>query len=96
MIFLSRIHVVGHSMQPTISSGQSVLVSGIPYVFKNPKVGDIVLVKGQGKKHLVKRIARIQNNTYFVRGDNPKDSLDSKDFGVVERKNLIAKVLVML
>jgi len=83
-------------MQPIISSGQSVLVSSIPFLFKKPKVGDIVLIKGKDKKHLVKRIARIQNNTYFVTGDNPKDSLDSKDFGFVERKNIIAKMLMLL
>lgn len=95
MIFLSRITVVGHSMEPTIASGQSVIVSGVLYLFKRPKIGDIVLLKRQEKK-LLKRIIEIKDKKYFVAGDNVRDSLDSKKFGWIAKDQIIGKLIYKL
>lgn len=93
MIFLSRVIVIGHSMEPTILPGQSVVVSGMPYFFHKPKVGDIILIKIKGKKNLLKRISQIKDSTYFVTGDNSKDSLDSNKFGWITKKQIFGKMV---
>ena len=94
MLLLYRVTVLGHSMEPTISNGSNVLVSSVPYLFTQPKLGDIVLFTSNlhGKKFL-KRITSIENNTYFLRGDNTNDSLDSRKFGSVEKKDILGKVI---
>ena len=83
-------------MEPSILSGQSVLVSNIPYIFSKPKIGDIIAFKKK-EKIFIKRIAKINpsadGNKYFALGDNRKDSLDSKSFGWVDRKELVGKVI---
>ena len=39
---------------------------------------------------------RIPNDTYFVMGDNRTDSLDSRSFGVVQRKQILGKTSFVL
>jgi signal peptidase I len=90
-MLLTRFRIIGHSMEPQIKSGETVLVSGIPYWFKTPKINDIVAFKDK-KKVLIKRIVRITGDKYFVAGDNKKDSLDSRDFGFISRKQISGKV----
>ncbi|MBQ8164928.1 MAG: signal peptidase I [Clostridia bacterium] len=36
-------HVIGPSMNPTLESGQNVLISRLPYLFDEPRSGDIVV-----------------------------------------------------
>jgi signal peptidase I len=83
-------------MEPTIKNGESVLASGIPYLFSKPKVGDIVVFR-RGGKVFIKRVVKIDPSSdgdrYFVKGDNEKDSLDSRVFGWIERKDIIGKLI---
>lgn len=84
-------------MLPTYTSHTRVLVSKISYVFVPPRRGDIIIIKHPTeKKELIKRIAQIKGTTYFVRGDNKKQSIDSKTFGWIEKKDIIGKVLFIL
>lgn len=92
MFLLSRFIVSGHSMEPTLQQGQNVLVSSIPYFFSKPKVGDIVSFKKTGKV-FIKRISGIDEDKYFVSGDNKKDSMDSRRFGWILKKDIIGKVV---
>jgi len=91
MLLLTRFRIVGHSMQPQIKNGQTVLVSSIPYWFKIPRINDIVAFKVAGKI-LIKRITNIKNDKYFLEGDNQKDSLDSGEFGYLPRQAILGKV----
>lgn len=94
MLFFALFKVYGHSMMPTISPGQRVAVSGIPYLFSKPKKGDIVLIKDlQNNAYFIKRIAYIHANTYTVLGDNPYDSKDSRQFGRIHYSAIVGKVL---
>lgn len=95
-MLLSLFKVYGHSMEPTIRNGSMVLCSGIPYLFSKPKVGDIALFSNKKKKAFVKRIQRIEGGRYVCMGDNKVDSLDSKSFGPIVRRNIIGKVVVIL
>ena len=83
-------------MEPNISFGQSVLVSNIPYIISKPKIGDIIAFKKK-EKIFIKRIVKINpstdGNKYFALGDNKKDSLDSQEFGWVDRKEIVGKVI---
>lgn len=79
-------------MKPAILEDQKILVSSIPYFFSKPKKDDIVAFKLDSKT-FVKRIQSTNGNNYFLQGDNKNDSLDSRKFGVVERKDILGKVI---
>jgi type IV secretory pathway protease TraF len=79
-------------MQSTIVNGQKVLVSSIPFIFSNPKKNDIVAFR-LGNEIFIKRISKIENNKYFLEGDNKNDSFDSRKLGTIERKNILGKVI---
>lgn len=94
MLLLSRFIVFGHSMTPAIKDKTSVLISGIPYFFSNPKVGEIIVFKEKKTgKAFLKRIQKIKGNKYFVLGDNKRDSLDSNKIGWIQRKDIVGKVI---
>jgi phage repressor protein C with HTH and peptisase S24 domain len=92
-MLLSKFRVYGHSMEPTIKNGQSVLV--LSYLFIKPRIKDVIAFKTENKV-FIKRIAKYQNNKYFLIGDNLKDSLDSRSLGFIEKKDIIGKVLKIL
>lgn len=90
-MLLSRIKVVGRSMEPTLRHNQEILASSIPFIFKKPKVGDIVILKR--KNCIIKRIAKIKNNKFFISGDNKNESIDSRHFGWVGKREIVGKVI---
>lgn len=89
--------VSGSSMNPVISHGDIIICSILPYVFSNPKIGDLVvfLDKKRGER-FVKRIQKIKKDTYFCTGDNSGESLDSRILGWVEKKDILGKVLYII
>ena len=94
MTILSRFIISGHSMEPTLKTKDTVLVSFLPYLFSTPKKGDIVAIKDpRDNKVLIKRITNIENNTYFIEGDNKQHSTDSRKFGMIGRDLIIGKVI---
>lgn len=89
-----RFIVRGSSMSPTYNEGDRLFVSHIPYLLSPPKTNDVVIVKDpRTSRLLLKRITKIKSDAYFVTGDNPKVSTDSRTFGEVARKSIIGKVL---
>lgn len=76
-------------MIPTLKPDQEVIVSSLPYLFLEPKTGDIIAFR-EGEKFIVKRINLVKSNKYFVKGDNQKDS---KDYGWIEKNKIIGKVV---
>ncbi len=81
-------------MIPTLNPGDIVLVSPLPYFFKNPEIGDLILCEDpRDKRPIIKRLADIKNKKFFLIGDNVSRSTDSKVFGLVERNNIKAKVI---
>lgn len=86
--------VRGESMRPTLLPGQKVLVNKFSFFIVNPKPGDIVVVKNPDDGRLViKRVDKIEKGKYFVLGDNPKKSTDSRSFGAVVKKAIVGKVI---
>lgn len=84
-------------MEPKIKDTDTILVSFIPFLFKNPAVGDIVAFASKKEKViLVKRIKKVNNNKYFVYGDNKNDSYDSRKFGEITKDQIIGKFIYKL
>ena len=79
-------------MQPALRFGQEVLISSVPYFFRKPATGDIIVFKKK-KKLFIKRIHMVTDDTYEVRGDNSKDSLDSDSFGNVLKQEIVGKLI---
>lgn len=89
MVLIARFKVSGHSMLPTLKPGQEILVSNMPYLFFKPKPGDLVTFK-DGNKFIVKRIKLVTGHRSLVTGDNQNDS---KDYGWINKKQIIGKVI---
>jgi signal peptidase I len=78
-------------------------VVALKYVLVSPARGDLVVFHAPIKARaacglmpgviLIKRIARIVNGRYFLRGDNAGASCDSRVWGTVPRGNLIGRVV---
>lgn len=96
MLFLSKFKATGHSMEPLIKNGEKIIVSSIPYLFESPKINDIVVVRLKDDLILIKRIIKIVNGKYFLLGDNKKDSMDSRSFGNLSRKQILGKMIYKL
>lgn len=90
----SRFIISGNSMYPTLRPGQSVVSSNWHYFFRKPKKGDIVVLKQNGR-FIVKRLQKASGRHIFVVGDNQKESTDSREYGAIDKKNLIGKVVFM-
>jgi nickel-type superoxide dismutase maturation protease len=90
-MLLSRFKVAGCSMMPTLKHNQIVFASSIPFFFKKPKIGDIVIL--QYGRCIIKRIAGAKENKIFVVGDNEKRSTDSREFGWIDKRKIIGKVI---
>lgn len=76
-------------MSPFLKSGDIVLVSK----FGKVKPGDVVVFKIKNAVY-VKRIEKKKENKYFLIGDNKKESIDSRKFGWIDKKDIIGKVIV--
>ncbi|HLC59288.1 MAG TPA: signal peptidase I [archaeon] len=80
------------SMEPYLKSGDYVVINKMSYSFKNPAKGDVIVFK-HVDKFLVKRIGKIIEDGYFVRGDNVKLSNDSRHFGPIDKKSIVGRVV---
>ena len=81
-------------MNPTLKDGEVVLVDREAKV----GVGDIVVAKHPVENgEVVKRVERInERGHYFLMGDNPDDSIDSRHYGAVTREYIKGKVVARL
>jgi|SRR5581483_324847 len=80
-MFLSLFKVAGNSMLPTFKPGQLLLVSSIPYLFKKPKVGDVVVVKDpRDGKPLLKRITEIVQSRHSGKRSDSRIPLGIRRF----------------
>lgn len=134
--FMTSISCVGQAMEPSIESGNQVLVNRFVYAVTSPKQGDVIVFKPNGneKSHyymrrvigvpgdtvqvkngvvyvngelyktgigneqmdfagLAEEEITLQNNEYFVLGDNRNASEDSRnaDIGNIHLENIYGK-----
>lgn len=84
--YCTEVRVEGNSMQPTLQPNQRVCAYQ-----EEPQVNDLVVFKCKncGIEHeAIKRLMKIENNCYWVEGDNSKNSFDSREFGFLCKDNL--------
>jgi len=81
-------------MAPTLDDGDWILVEDDYYQYSEPIIGEVVLVEHPEKIGfiMVKRIAAQQGEGFVVLGDNPTQSTDSRQFGLLNRSQLKARV----
>ncbi len=83
-------------MEPTFKNGDKILATNIFYLFRPPKVNDVVVFKDNDNKIFIKRIVDIRDKSYILLGDNKKDSLDSRQFGNIQRNQILGKFIYKL
>ena len=79
-------------MLPNLTPNEKALISSLPFFFKSPSIGDIVAFR-EDDKIFVKRIKFIKEDKFFLEGDNNKDSLDSRSFGFIFKKQILGKLI---
>ena len=92
--YRQHLRVVGNSMESTISKGDLIIYKKI-----NPKnldlnIGDIVVASHPTikSKLIIKRIYKIHQNKFELRGDNFLNSTDSREWGLIELDLIVGKV----
>jgi len=75
-------------MAPALHAGQLV----IGRQTRELRPGDVVIVSHDGLEK-IKRIEKQQGDLIYLLGDNPAASTDSRDFGWVQARSIIAKVV---
>ena len=86
-ILLRRVR--SRSMAPKLRPGQLVIATSL---FRRLHAGQVVIVE-RDNKQLIKRIELIESDKLFVIGDNLAASVDSRQFGWLDRQAVIARVL---
>jgi nickel-type superoxide dismutase maturation protease len=85
--------VHGESMMPTLSPGDRVLVDLWSYRARAPRPGEVALVYDPRGVAIVKRVVSGNQGAFFVVGDNPAASVDSRAFGDVPRERFRGRVV---
>jgi signal peptidase I len=90
---LRFLKIMGDSLAPEYAHGDFVLVSKIPFLLISPSPGDVIAFRQPGYGLLIKRIQNLgEDGAFSVIGDHP-DSVDSRAFGPVRRKDILGKVI---
>lgn len=76
------------SMAPKLRPGQLIMATRI---FRKLHAGQVVIVE-RDHRQFIKRIERIEDDKVFVIGDNLAASIDSRQFGWLDRRAVIARV----
>lgn len=132
---VSHARIPTESMLPTIKAGDHLVVNRLPYYYRNPEHGELIVFEHENE-HLIKRVIglpgdvidlkegyiyrnnekldeahyvledgitfpfsksaielpyTIPSESYFVLGDNRRNSSDSRFFGIIKREEIIAK-----
>ena len=90
--------VEGNSMLPTFSPGDRVLLKLRTSDLQPLHVGEVVMINREGEE-LLKRIVRYEigghtgQGMITVEGDNKEESIDSRHWGAVPSRLVVAKVI---
>ncbi len=90
-----HLRVVGKSMLPFILEGDLLIYKKINSKKYDLKVGDLVIASHPKlKSHLIiKRIYKIDQKKFDLRGDNPLSSTDSREWGLINFNLIVGKVV---
>lgn len=88
---LKLFRIEGSSLFPILRENDLVLCIKI-FSFTNIKLNNLVLFNHEKEGMMIKRVHKINNNSYFLIGENAF-SIDSRNFGEVKKSNLLYKVI---
>lgn len=90
---LKVIKVTGGSLSPAYQEGDYVLIGTCSFFF-GITVGNTIVFEHPDHGLLIKKVNQVLHSEdgYEVRGTHP-NSVDSRDFGPVSKRNVIGKVL---
>ena len=90
--------VIGDSMLPLIKSGDFVIYKPIKGKYSAISIGDILVALSPINSNtlIIKRVSSISEEGFEVRGDNKKDSIDSRQFGIIQKSDIIGIVERMI
>lgn len=83
--------IEGFSLYPILKEGEVVLCVKL-FSFSKIKINDIVVFTQKDNGCMIKKVIKINQHGYFVQGENP-DSIDSRNFGELQKKELLYKVI---
>ena len=92
--YRQHLRVVGSSMERTLKEGDLVTYKKLNSNNIDLAIGDIVVACHPKTKNklIIKRIHRIYQNKFDLRGDNSLASTDSRELGLIELDLIIGKV----
>ena len=92
--YRQHLRVVGNSMERILSEGDLITYKKINPKNLDLEIGDIVVAFHPKIKNklIIKRIYRIYENKFDLRGDNFLSSNDSREWGLVELDLIVGKV----
>jgi signal peptidase I len=105
---LRRYVVEGRSMLQAYAPGNRLVVEGVSYRLRPPRIGEVVVVRQPGTNGRLdlKRVAAkpgaevtvrgatdfLGNDEWYVLGDNLDESTDSRELGPVRTKDIVGRV----
>ena len=92
--YRQHLRVVGTSMERTLKEGDLVTYKKLNQNNINLEIGDIVVAYHPKTKNklIIKRIHRIYQDKFDLRGDNILSSTDSRGWGLIELNLIVGKV----
>lgn len=81
-------------MFPTYKTNQKLLIRTLSQSRGILTVGDVIVFSHPvTNQKIIKRVAQIKKEKFYVLGDNKKESTDSRSFGWIDKKSIIGKVI---
>ena len=94
-------------MSPTINNNSLILIDRFLYRLGDINKGDILIFK-INEEEMVKRLSHLPGEKFeqkgnmielkkdeiYVLGDNPKESIDSRNYGPIKTSSIIGKVFL--
>ena len=93
-----RFRISGDSMSPRLLPGNEVLIDPRAFNRNPPLEGDIVVAAHpkQAGLLIIKRVEFVENDgRCYLKGDNRRESSDSRQFGLVNAEALRGKVICL-
>jgi phage repressor protein C with HTH and peptisase S24 domain len=75
-------------MMPTIEPGKLLVASRTSKI----KKGNLVIAKVD-EREIVKRVSEVKHSKIYVLGDNSNASTDSREFGWLNKSQIIGKII---
>lgn len=88
---LKLFKIEGNSLHPLVKDGEVVLCFKL-FFFNTIKTNDIVLFNHKTLGFMIKQVVAVNRNSYFLKGTDAF-SVDSRNFGEVQKKELLYRVL---